>query len=80
MINASPFHVGKGMEREQMMRNRVQACGLPLVYAHLVGGQDEIVFEGHSFALRPTATLAGRAPSFVEDLFAVQIDRTPRRS
>ena len=47
VINASPFHVGKGMEREQMMRERVLACGLPLVYAHLVGGQDEVVFEGH---------------------------------
>lgn len=77
VINASPFHVGKGMERERMMRNRVQSCGLPLVYAHLVGGQDEIVFEGHSFALSADGTPAGRAPSFVEDLFAVQIDRTP---
>jgi NAD+ synthase (glutamine-hydrolysing) len=76
VINASPFHVGKGMERERMMRHRVQSCGLPLVYAHLVGGQDEIVFEGHSFALGADGTPAGRAPSFVEDLFTVQIDRT----
>ena len=51
VINASPFHVGKGDEREQAMRLRVLATGLPLVYAHLVGGQDEIVFEGRSFAL-----------------------------
>lgn len=76
VINASPFHVGKGMEREQMMRQRVQACGLPLVYAHLVGGQDEIVFEGHSFALHADGTPAARAPSFVEDLFRVEIERT----
>jgi len=75
VINASPFHAGKGMEREQMMRQRVQACGLPLVYAHLVGGQDEIVFEGHSFALNADSTLAGRAPSFVEDLFTVRVER-----
>ena len=46
VINASPFHVGKGYEREQTMRERVPACGLPLVYAHLVGGQDEVVFRG----------------------------------
>ncbi len=72
VINASPFHVGKGREREQMMRKRVQACGLPLVYAHLVGGQDEVVFEGHSFALNADGTIAGRAPSFVEDHFIVQ--------
>jgi len=71
VINASPFHVGKGHEREQMMRARVQSCGLPLVYAHLVGGQDEVVFEGHSFALNADGALAGRAPSFIENNFIV---------
>jgi len=71
VINASPFHVGKGGEREQMMRQRAQACGLPLVYAHLVGGQDEVVFEGHSFAVNADGLLAGRAPSFEENLFHV---------
>ena len=75
VINASPFHVGKGDEREQMMRIRVQACGLPLVYAHLVGGQDEVVFEGHSFALNADGEVAGRAPSFVEDAFEVIAER-----
>jgi NAD+ synthase (glutamine-hydrolysing) len=74
VINASPFHVGKGYEREEMMRERVLACGLPMVYAHLVGGQDEVVFEGHSFALNADGELAGRAPSFVEDLFEVTVD------
>ncbi len=67
VINASPFHVGKGNERELMMRERVLDCGLPLVYAHLVGGQDEVVFEGHSFALNADGSLAGRAPSFIEN-------------
>jgi NAD+ synthase (glutamine-hydrolysing) len=62
--------VGKGSEREQMMRERVADCGLPLVYAHLVGGQDEVVFEGHSFAVNADGAIAGRAPSFVTDLFA----------
>ncbi len=75
VINASPFHIGKGGERELMMRERVRACGLPLIYAHLVGGQDEVVFEGHSFALDSEGTVVGRAPSFVEDLFVVQVDR-----
>ena len=73
VINASPFHVGKGAEREQMMRERALATGLPLVYAHLVGGQDEIVFEGRSFALQADGALAGRARSFREDLFNVQV-------
>ena len=72
VINASPFHVGKGDERELMMRSRTLATGLPLVYAHLVGGQDEIVFEGRSFALQADGTLAGRAESFKETLFLVQ--------
>jgi NAD+ synthase (glutamine-hydrolysing) len=75
VINASPFHVGKGNEREQMMRERVLACGLPLVYAHLVGGQDEVVFEGHSFALNADGTLAGRAPSFIENSLLVQVNK-----
>lgn len=75
VINASPFHVGKGHEREQMMRQRVLACGLPLVYAHLVGGQDEVVFEGHSFALNANGGLAGRAPSFIENSLLVQVDK-----
>ena len=73
VINASPFHIGKGGEREQMMRQRAQAVGLPLVYAHLVGGQDEIVFEGRSFALQADGALAGRAPSFKEDLFEITV-------
>ena len=75
VINASPFHVGKGNEREQMMRRRVLACGLPLVYAHLVGGQDEVVFEGHSFALNADGSVAGRAPSFIENTLVVHVHR-----
>ena len=75
VINASPFHSGKGYEREAMMAERVKACGLPLVYAHLVGGQDEVVFEGHSFAVGADAQIAGRAPSFEEKLFFVEAVR-----
>ena len=75
VINASPFHIGKGNEREQMMRTRVLACGVPLVYAHLVGGQDEVVFEGHSFVLNADGLLAGRAPSFIENMLVVAVSR-----
>ncbi len=73
VINASPFHVGKGDEREQAMRGRVQATGLPLIYAHLVGGQDEVVFEGRSFALNADGALAARAPSFKVAAFTVDV-------
>ncbi len=75
VINASPFHVGKGFEREQIMRERVRACGLPMVYAHLVGGQDEMVFEGHSFALNADGAVAARALSFREQRFMVTSTR-----
>jgi NAD+ synthase (glutamine-hydrolysing) len=75
VINASPFHVGKGVEREAMMSARAQATGLPLIYAHLVGGQDEIVFEGRSFAVEADGILAGRAESFKENAFVVQATR-----
>ncbi len=75
VINASPFHVGKGDEREQAMRGRVQATGLPLIYAHLVGGQDEVVFEGRSFALNADGALAARAPSFEVAEFTVDVTR-----
>lgn len=77
VINASPFHTGKGGEREATMRQRVLATGLPLVYAHLVGGQDEIVFEGRSFVLSADGTLAGRAVSFEEALFDCSFTRQP---
>ena len=76
VINASPFHIGKGGERERIMQQRAQAVALPLVYAHLVGGQDEIVFEGRSFALQANGALAGRAASFKEDRFDITIQTT----
>ncbi|MBA4214280.1 MAG: NAD+ synthase [Polaromonas sp.] len=75
VINASPFHTGKGGEREATMRTRAQVTGLPLVYAHLVGGQDEIVFEGRSFVLADDGGLAGRAISFEEALFDATFTR-----
>ena len=76
VINASPFHMGKAQEREHKMRERCLATGLPLVYAHLVGGQDEVVFEGRSFALQATGELAGRAQGFVEADFHVAVQST----
>ena len=74
VINASPFHLGKGTEREATMRARVVETGLPLVYAHLVGGQDEVVFEGRSFALAADGSVAGRAPAFVEKLVYATVE------
>ena len=76
VINASPFHAGKGGEREATMAERSRAVGLPLVYAHLVGGQDEIVFEGRSFVLDANGAVAGRAISFEKSLFDIGMARS----
>jgi NAD+ synthase (glutamine-hydrolysing) len=76
VLNASPFHVGKGLEREIQMSERVKSCGLPLVYAHLVGGQDEVIFEGRSFAINQNAEVVARAPAFKEDLPFLQMTRS----
>ncbi len=72
VINASPFHVGKGGERVERMAERARGSGMPLVYAHLVGGQDEVVFDGASFAVDAHGNLAARAPAFQEDLFMLE--------
>ena len=75
VTNASPFHVGKGGERLARMAERARALDVPVVYAHLVGGQDEVVFDGASFAVDAEGVLVGRAPGFQEDLFMVQVER-----
>ncbi|HEX5372022.1 MAG TPA: NAD+ synthase [Aquabacterium sp.] len=64
VLNASPFHAGKVAEREQRMAERARTCACPLVYAHLVGGQDEVVFDGASFALDAQGQVGARAPAF----------------
>lgn len=74
VINASPFHVGKGEERELAMGQRARAVGLPLVYAHMVGGQDELVFEGRSFALDAAGHVRARGSSFKEEVLEVLVN------
>ncbi len=74
VINASPFHLGKGYQREQAMAERCRSTDLPLAYAHLVGGQDELVFEGRSFVLDAQGLVQGRAASFQESLFVCALE------
>jgi NAD+ synthase (glutamine-hydrolysing) len=73
-ISASPFHVGKGLEREEMLitRARDNTCWVVLVNA--VGGQDELVFDGHSVVIDEEGEVVARAPSFEEALLVVDID------
>lgn len=76
--NASPFHVGKQQLRFDTMRSNVSRYRLPLVYANLVGGQDELVFDGASFVLDAGGALAQMAPQFAEHLLLVDfVDGRP---
>ncbi len=79
VLNASPFHQDKAGEREARMAERARAVGLPLLYAHLVGGQDEVVFDGASFALDATGRVRARAASFETAVALVELaaDGTP---
>ncbi|MFZ2908890.1 MAG: NAD+ synthase, partial [Candidatus Desulfobacillus denitrificans] len=68
VLNASPYHINKQATRYEVLRERTRATGMPVVYANLVGGQDELVFDGASFALDGEGRLALQLPQFVEAL------------
>ena len=72
-INASPFHRGKAAEREEMLAARARAGNASVVYLNMVGGQDELVFDGASVVLAPDGTIVHRSPQFEEDFFVVDV-------
>jgi NAD+ synthase (glutamine-hydrolysing) len=78
VLNASPFHLDKPAEREGRMAERARRLGLPLLYAHLVGGQDEVVFDGASFAVDASGSLCARSPMFEPALDIVELDVSGR--
>jgi NAD+ synthase/NAD+ synthase (glutamine-hydrolysing) len=67
-INASPWNLGKRAQRLSIFRATAQRFGVPVVYVHMVGGDDQLVFDGSSFALASDGSLAATAKSFDEDL------------
>ena len=73
VLNASPFHLGKLAEREERMAERARAVSMPLLYSHLTGAQDEVVFDGASFALDAQGRVVARAPMFEEALTIVEL-------
>ncbi len=73
-LSASPFSLGKIGEREAVFAERVRDVELPLAYANLVGGQDELVFDGTSLALGRSGEVFGRAPSFEEGLWPIRFN------
>ncbi|OUR64163.1 NAD+ synthase [Methylophaga sp. 42_25_T18] len=74
-LNASPFKQGKWQSREAEVKQRTLETGLPIVYVNLVGGQDELVFDGSSFALSAEGLPVARAPAFQQGLFPLTLTR-----
>jgi NAD+ synthase (glutamine-hydrolysing) len=76
-VSASPYHAGKGAERERLFAHRAVESDAHVAFCALVGGQDELVFDGHSFILDPTGTTIARARQFAEDLLICDLDLPP---
>ncbi len=75
VLNASPYENHKQREREAVARNRIADAQLPLVYVNAVGGQDELVFDGNSFAMDASGKVVMRAPAFEEGIYPVDFTR-----
>ncbi len=73
-LSASPYHVGKAEEREEMLVTRARDNSAYLAFCNLVGGQDELLFDGHSVVLDDEGEVLARAPGFEEALLVVDLD------
>jgi NAD+ synthase (glutamine-hydrolysing) len=75
-LSSSPFHVGKDREREEMLRVRARDNSCFVAYCNMVGGQDELIFDGNSIVLDDEGEVVARAASFEEELLVVDLDPT----
>jgi NAD+ synthase (glutamine-hydrolysing) len=73
-ISASPYQMGKGASRERMLGTRAADNGAFVAYVNLVGGQDELVFDGHSLVLGPDGAVLARGRQFAEDMVVYDLD------
>ena len=73
-LSASPYHAGKGVEREAMVVQRARETVCAYAFCAIVGGQDELVFDGHSFVVDHTGALLARAAQFEEELLVCEVD------
>lgn len=78
-LSASPFHAGKQVEREALLAQRAWQGGMPVVYCNLVGGQDELVFDGASMAVSADGELIARSPAYAEHLSYVEAEWDGKR-
>ena len=74
-LSASPFHVGREQEREEIFRSRARESGVRVALCNTVGGQDELIFDGHSLVIERDGTVLARAPGFEEALLVVDLER-----
>jgi NAD+ synthase (glutamine-hydrolysing) len=74
-VSASPYHAGKGLERERLFAERAREHGVAIAFCGLVGGQDELVFDGHSFVLDAAGKTIARGVQFAEELLVCDLDR-----
>ena len=72
-INGSPYELDSQSQREEVVRQRVLEIGIPVVYLNMVGGQDELVFDGGSFAMDRSGEVVFRAAAFSDNLYCVQL-------
>jgi NAD+ synthase (glutamine-hydrolysing) len=72
-INGSPYELGNQQNREKVAKARVLEAGIPIIYLNMVGGQDELVFDGGSFAMNAGGDVTFRAPAFAKDLYEVTL-------
>jgi len=75
VLNASPFHRNKIETRHEILRYRSEETGLPFAYVNLVGGQDELVFDGASFAVDNQGAVVAQAAAFREELLLIEVDQ-----
>jgi NAD+ synthase (glutamine-hydrolysing) len=76
--SGSPYHRGKGIERERMFTARARSYGASLAFCNLVGGQDELVFDGQSFVVAPDGEIVARAAQFEEELLVCEVPSPAR--
>jgi NAD+ synthase (glutamine-hydrolysing) len=75
VLNASPYEIHKQRNREDIVGRCVRDLGLPVVYVNMLGGQDELVFDGNSFVMDGAGKVVMRAPPFEEGLYEVEFER-----
>jgi NAD+ synthase (glutamine-hydrolysing) len=79
VINASPFDLEKSTQRDELLARRARENNVAIVYLNLIGGQDDLLFDGASLLVEPDGRVAARAPAFVDALLAAEYDNATRR-